>query len=400
MKNLIKTIDYFLWIRPKTIFISIFLIYLYFFPIQEKDIVANLYLLAFLILLSILSIVILINKIFLIENLDFSIEHSSNKQYLSNSPVNYSFKIKEGKILPFFRLKVYFEFKYTDFKSSNFIIKGFNKKEILISSSLNFPHRGIWNVASFNYELEDTFGFFRRNGKVIPKENFCFEIYPEQRLSKNLPILSSIQKEGEAFEASEHRKGDPLDLKTYHPSDGLKKIAWKIYARSGELISRHQEPSMNPEGTLAVSILATKEDAAAGLGLGYIKKAISAEMNILVNSLNSPKDFTYNLKATEDNLLKNVWDLEFNYKNVELTINSHIATNKEKKYNNLVIILNDSDCISDEKLKIIKNSISTLKDQLITPILFIAYTGKAKREELNRLLNIECEIILEVNFYE
>lgn len=400
MKKLINTINYFLWIRPKTFLIAVFLIYLYFFPIQQKDIVANLYVLAFLILLSVLSIAILINKIFLIENLNFKIEHSKNLKDFSNTPITYSLKITECKILPLFRLKTFFEFENTDFKSSNFIVKGFSKKEVSINSELIFPHRGIWNVKSFNYELEDSFGFFRRKGKVVPKESISFDIYPRVSSAKKFPIISSIQKEGEAFQASEHRKGDPLDLKAYHPSDGLKKIAWKIYARSGELISRHQEPSMNPEGTLAVCVLASKQDAAASLSLGYLKKAIDSEMYVLVNSLGAPNEFSFNVKDTEDNLLKNVWNSEFNFKNIELAIDSHITRNKERKYDNLVLILNDSDCISEENVKNIKNIVSKLKDNQIKPIMFLAYTETVNKESIKEALNTDCQVISEVNYYE
>ena len=59
--------------------------------------------------------------------------------------------------------------------------------------------------------------------------------------------------------------GEQFDIKPYHPSDGIKRILWKVFAKRGELVARHPEQAVTPEGHVIGVILTTRasDDLAA-----------------------------------------------------------------------------------------------------------------------------------------
>jgi hypothetical protein len=88
-----------------------------------------------------------------------------------------------------------------------------------------------------------------------------------------LQIISSSSRAGDEFPDQSLKSGDPYDLRRYQPSDGLKKIVWKLYAKSGELVSRHPEAATTPEGQVVIFCLATSaQDLAASLAIEYAKR--------------------------------------------------------------------------------------------------------------------------------
>ena len=94
---------------------------------------------------------------------------------------------------------------------------------------------------------------------LIPIDT-SYYVLPPPLAVPSYPILSSSQRAGDIAPDLSRRVGDPYDLKQYHPSDGIKKIVWKVYAKSGELISRHPEPSMTPEGFVGIFVAARRAD--------------------------------------------------------------------------------------------------------------------------------------------
>ena len=107
-------------------------------------------------------------------------------------------------------------------------------------------------------ELRDVAGLSR----FIWQEELSASIIvtPPVMHETNLPLVSSTQRPGDMVTDMLNRQGDPFDIKAYHPSDGIKKIIWKTFAKRGELLSRHPEASMTPEGFVVMLVLARPED--------------------------------------------------------------------------------------------------------------------------------------------
>lgn len=57
--------------------------------------------------------------------------------------------------------------------------------------------------------------------------------------------------------------GDRIDLRPYHPGDPLRLAAWKIYARTGELLVRTPERAAEPEHRWAAFLVGGPDDEAA-----------------------------------------------------------------------------------------------------------------------------------------
>jgi len=97
----------------------------------------------------------------------------------------------------------------------------------------------------------------------------------------SVPVLTSSYRAGDLISDANERRGDPFDLKPYHPSDGIKKILWKVYAKTGELISRHPEQSMTPEGQVFIfSVNNVEDDHVCGAALDYTKKLEDLSLDV------------------------------------------------------------------------------------------------------------------------
>lgn len=128
---------------------------------------------------------------------------------------------------------------------------------------LQFPHRGQWRIEQIEFTLTDRFGLTKKRWSISEYSlaqggGVLLAVDPANppRESANFPIIASRDREGDTLNQSNTRLGEPFDLKRYNPSDGLKKVVWKVFARSGELISRHPESAMTPEGECYIFVVA------------------------------------------------------------------------------------------------------------------------------------------------
>jgi hypothetical protein len=106
-----------------------------------------------------------------------------------------------------------------------------------------------------------------------------------------------------------NRNGDPYDIKPYHPSDGIKKIVWKAYAKRGELLSRHPEASMTPEGHVVIAVLAeTSDDEICSQALAYIRTLDEMSLELLVGCLGrGSQPLARDQRSTETLLIESAW---------------------------------------------------------------------------------------------
>jgi hypothetical protein len=125
-----------------------------------------------------------------------------------------------------------------------------------------------------------------------------------------LPLVSSTQRPGDLAPDAVHRLGDPFDIKPYHPSDGIKKIVWKAFAKSGELLARHPEPSMTPEGFVAICVLARPEDDdLCGKALSYITALKELTLDLLVGCQgHNGRPLGHDAETGKTLLIDSVWD--------------------------------------------------------------------------------------------
>lgn len=150
---------------------------------------------------------------------------------------------------------------------------------------LAFPHRGEWVFARTSYRVEDYFGLFCiRREAPLAVGPAAVRVRPRLDSFSALPILSSAVRSGDDVSHHVEHQGDPLDLKQYHPSDGVRRIVWKVFAKTGELITRHPERSMTPEGRVVCFVAAHEsDDAPCAAALEYLKRLEELSLDLLVS---------------------------------------------------------------------------------------------------------------------
>lgn len=150
-----------------------------------------------------------------------------------------------------------------------------------------FPHRGNWMLADAKASLTDVVGFSAYTRSLLPASAPSFRVEPTQELYP-WAVISSVERAGDAVQISSERLGARLDLKTYHPADGMRSIAWKIYARRGELLARHPEAASTPEGTVVIFVVAPPDnDEVAGAAVAYARRCEELGSTVIAGALGS-----------------------------------------------------------------------------------------------------------------
>lgn len=213
-------------------------------------------------------------------------------------------------IPPFFRLKGTLIFESTSDTQVSFEVsdnQSTNGLKVFVPAS--FPHRGLWNVSSVLWELEDNLGVMKFKTSAPPLAQ-SITVFPPKGSFEGLPIINSCVREGDTLPNPEYHHGDLFDLKRYHPSDGMRKIVWKVYARTRELLARHPEKTMTPEGKVLVLVWAdTEDDSIASLALEYARFicALGLELSLTCKgALDIPP--AKNDVQTEKLLIETAWN--------------------------------------------------------------------------------------------
>ena len=172
------------------------------------------------------------------------------------------------------------------------------------------PHRGNWDIHGVRCTIGDLTGFIRVSW-TIPLDSSLI-VYPPKQSDALLPLVSSTQRPGDLITDAVHRLGDPFDIKPYHPSDGIKKIIWKAFAKRGELLSRHAEASMTPEGFVALFVLAqAADDDACGKALAYVNALTELKLDLLLSCEgNNGRAPGHNVETCQELLIDSAWDAQ------------------------------------------------------------------------------------------
>lgn len=178
----------------------------------------------------------------------------------SKSPFRVKYIISKIHLWPFWVLNIEYCFAVPGAQATKHLITGsFSSKDVLrLDSIFFFPHRGFWVLKTLKLQISDRLGISRLS--CYHDVDDSIEVAAKDVLINSLPVQIPDSSSGDLFNLENHRQGDLYDIKQYDPSDGLKKILWKVYARSGQLVVRRPEPAVIPQGKLAIYLVARPED--------------------------------------------------------------------------------------------------------------------------------------------
>lgn len=212
------------------------------------------------------------------------------------------------RVWPLALLDLNLEFEHPSAPSTGVRISGFRLAERHVVVDAVFPHRGIWVIRSIRCEVKDPTGFARQMWRRAL--GAAVTVFPPRSVDNSLPILSSSQRPGELVVDNFNRQGDPFDIKPYHPSDGVKRIIWKTFAKRGELLSRHPEASMTPEGYVVIFTLAgPRDDHICSKVLSYVERLTELKLDVVVGCEGAHgREFGRDVESTEKLLIDSVWE--------------------------------------------------------------------------------------------
>ena len=245
-------------LTTRSVVIMLFILYLLLGPVSSStDIIAAALAYGLLALIGIFTTIIVAQGALLQRSLALEVVAPSGESYVG-SPARVAIIISPTWVLPLTYLDISLKSPHADLPRSAIRVTGTGRSERRLVLELPMPHRGNWDISGVQLELRDVVGLSR----FIWQEELSASIIvtPPVMHETNLPLVSSTQRPGDMVTDMLNRQGDPFDIKAYHPSDGIKKIIWKTFAKRGELLSRHPEASMTPEGFVVMLVLARPED--------------------------------------------------------------------------------------------------------------------------------------------
>jgi uncharacterized protein (DUF58 family) len=178
-----------------------------------------------------------------------------------------------------------------------------------------------------------------------------------------------------------NRHGDPFDIKSYHPSDGIKRIIWKAYAKRGELLSRHPEASMTPEGYIVIHALAsTNDDQLCAFALSYVRMLTELQLDIVFGCEGfGTRTPARNEEQAEKLLIESVWDTQSDTslqgdaaRLLDLCSNPSTGTRIEK----LVVFCSASRLETPAEAKRISDLANALTDRGVKPAFCVLPTPR------------------------
>ncbi|MCC6953350.1 MAG: DUF58 domain-containing protein [Deltaproteobacteria bacterium] len=202
---------------------------------------------------------------------------------VSHVPISAGLLVWEASFYPFFQLEITREFEHPGAKSPAHVLRGGVREDGKTWHLLDFivfPHRGAWSLVGIRCTISDALGLSSVTWTHPISESY--EIAAPRLSIRALPIIASSSRAGDEMPLTRERTGDPFDIKAYDPSDGVTRILWKTYARSGELVVRRPEPAVIPEGEIAVFLVAGREDDhVVGAFFGYLDQLRDQNISVL-----------------------------------------------------------------------------------------------------------------------
>lgn len=136
---------------------------------------------------------------------------------------------------------------FPDMRMSERILLDENKKSWLSpfntvagSSSLDLHHRGLHDIEEVQVILTDMMKLVKIPITLLSQNRLL--TIPKQLKEQNFPIFPSATEEQDVrINTPKRVQGEFLSYKDFESGDDIRRIVWKIYARSGELVVRMPE---------------------------------------------------------------------------------------------------------------------------------------------------------------
>lgn len=280
----------------------------------------------------------------------------NNELAVAGQPALLVMRLDEFRILPGYFLEIQIVPAREGIKFARHILTGKIEAGRCLSEEVVFPHRGYWEIAHVRFFLSDKLGLtyfqWTKRDDVGALE---MEVQPQSTRQTSVPVISSSSRIGDTLPDLKERRGDPYDLKVYHPADGVRRILWKVYAKTGELISRHPEASMTPEGQVLCFAMAAKTDEhVCAASLAYLAQLEKLNLDILFTCLGAGERETANSADTARQLMiDSVWDIdeqdqEAAIRDVQILIEAFNARSAGTNINKIVVFCSQTS-LSDQK---------------------------------------------------
>lgn len=206
--------------------------------------------------------------------------------YVSGEPVRLFMSITNCVLLPLLTLEIYpiFRQKGQNHKprcSGLIVVSNCSPSQSLQTYiDISFPHRGVWEISSFQLRLCDKFELIAIVWSF--SKNISIEISAPVIHINPLPVFTSSSRDGELLGKLPNDKGELFNLKPYDVSYGTARILWKIFARTGELVVRAPEPASFPEGRVAIYLIAERDqDYVVACFQDYLRVILEKETSIV-----------------------------------------------------------------------------------------------------------------------
>lgn len=240
----------------------------------------------------------------------------SSTELISQHDSVFILKLPALSISPLFGLRISIDFSEPGMKVPLQILFGYTAGPRLVPVVIRFPHRGIWSVSRIRATFGDQTGLTAFSWNVSTKD-LSFRVSAPAAQADDYPIISSSHRSGESQIDTNEPQGDPFDLKRYNPADGSHRIVWKVYAKTGELISRHPEPSMTPEGrVIAFCYARSVDDLLCAKVVDYLGRLEAAQLSVSLgcNGMTSATGASSAEKA-KSLLIETAWNAELSTAN-------------------------------------------------------------------------------------
>jgi hypothetical protein len=245
---------------------------LLYFAKEYSDLIASILGAALLIVMSLFTLILLLSAPYIKRKLRIS-SSDQEMELVSRRENGCGFTISKFRIPPFFCLRIRRAIENKSVLHSTHILKGSTRSEDrqdVYIDTLHFPHRGIYECHGYDIELADILGLTRRKWRY--KSPFSYHVYAPRSEIAPLPVMAASSQLGDTETSQRNKSGDLFNIRGYQPGDSLKRILWKVYARSGSLVVRDPEPAIIPEGEVAIYVCAQKrEDSVASCALSYLR---------------------------------------------------------------------------------------------------------------------------------
>lgn len=361
---------------------------------DHSDIVASILVALGVVGLLLFGMLVLVARILVRRGLELRLiaggDNASTGEAYAGQPFPVLFRMGSFVLPPLTTLRLQLKPRRGDVTFAVHQLTGRISAESVLREDVRFPHRGAWEIEGAELSVSDLFGFFR--SRWVVEQARELPILPPQEPSDRFPVVSSSERPGDDVPHARNRQGDPYELKPYHPADGMRKIVWKIFAKRGELVSRHPEASMSPEGqTLIYAFTERSDDDACGLALDYVRRLSELNLDVYfstagASSVSGPR-VVHERSQAVDLVLRSVWEQPRPQEELDHLVTAAArAQGREVDIRAIVLLCSMSRFVSEAAVA----QVMTVGDHLvakgIAPVIFIAGERVARAAEGRSLL--------------